>query len=100
MKYNGKKIVLFFIFIGVINGCTALVPNSFLRAAHKDMDSNNDGYIDYNEYLKSASNKDVAKEAKEKGMSIEKYQKWDFNRADANRDGKVTSQELIELFRR
>ena len=98
MKVNYKKIILTTLLIGTISGCSLLVSDSMLKAAHQDMDKNHDGYIDYNEYLSSSKDGDIAKEAKEKGMTIEEYQKWDYNRADANRDGKITEQELIDLF--
>ena len=100
MKINHVKIVLTILLIGTFSGCAALVSDNMLRSAHQDMDKNHDGYIDYNEYLKSGSDKDTAKEAKDKGMTIEEYQKWDYNRADANKDGKITEQELIDLFRK
>ena len=99
MKKNNIKIILLFTFIGALNGCTALVPDSMINAAHQDMDKNRDGYVDYEEYLQTGSDEDTAKEAKERGMTIDEYQKWEFNRADANRNGKVTAQELIDLFR-
>jgi len=97
---NNNKIVLAILLIGTFSGCSMLVSDSMIKGMHQDMDSNNDGYINYSEYLKNASDTNVAKEAKEKGMSIEEYQKWDFNRADGNRDGKVTKQEMIDLFRK
>ena len=100
MKLNKTKIILVLSFIELLNGCTALVSDSMLRAAHQDMDKNHDGYVDYKEYLQTGSDKETAREAKEKGMTIEEYQKWDYNRADANKDGKVTQQELIDLFRK
>ncbi len=100
MNKNNITIVLAIFFTGIFGGCTALIPDSMITSAHQDMDLNHDGYIDYNEYLKSGSNEDVAEEAKEKGMTVEEYQKWDFERADADRNGKVTAQELIDLFRR
>ena len=99
MKISNKNIVLALL-IGVFSGCTALVPDSMLRTAHQDMDKNHDGYIDYNEYLKSSSHDNITKKAKERKMTIEEYQKWDFNRADTDKNGKVTEQELINLFRR
>ena len=97
---NNNKIVLAILIIGAFSGCSMLVSDSMIKGMHQDMDSNNDGYINYSEYLKNASDDNVAQEAKEKGMSIEEYQKWDFNRADENRDGKVTKQEMIDLFRK
>jgi Ca2+-binding EF-hand superfamily protein len=99
MKNSNKKIILTLLLIGTLSGCTALIPDSMLISAHQDMDKNHDGYIDYNEYLQSEADEDVAQKAKEKGMTIEEYQKWDFSRADGNKDGKVTAQELIDLFR-
>ena len=103
MKIDSKKIVLITLLIGTFSGCSALISDAMLKAVHQDMDKNHDGYIDYNEYLINSNEKDMKelnREAKEKGMSIEEYQKWDFNRADANRDGKITPQELIDLARR
>jgi len=98
MKVNYKKIILTTLLIGTISGCSLLVSDSMIKSAHQNMDKNHDGYIDYNEYLSSSKDGDITKEAKEKGMTIEEYQKWDYNRADANRDGKITEQELIDLF--
>ena len=102
MKIDNKKFVLSVLLLGVMSGCSALVSDTMLKAAHKDMDKNHDGYIDYHEYTHSSNTdiKDVKSEAKKKGMSIEEYQKWDFNRADSDRNGKVTPQELIDLARR
>ncbi len=100
MKKNNITIVLAILFTGIFSGCTALVPDSMLNAIHQDMDKNHDGYVDYNEYLKSGSDEDFAEAAKEEGMTVEEYQKWEFNRADADRNGKVTAQELIDLFRK
>ncbi len=102
MKANTKSMVLTTLLIGSLSGCSALVSDSMLRAAHQDMDKNHDGYIDYHEYTKSGkiNMKDVKSEAKKKGMSVEEYQRWDFGRADFNGDGKVTPQELIDLARK
>ena len=100
MNKNNITIVLAILFTGTLNGCTALIPDSMLTSAHQEMDLNHDGYIDYNEYLKSSSNEDFVENAKEKGMTVEEYQKWEFERADTNSDGKVTTQEFIDLFRR
>ena len=103
MKLDNKKIVLSVLLLGAFSGCSALISDSMLKAAHQDMDKNHDGYIDYNEYLINSNEtdmEDIKSEAKEKGMSVEEYQKWDFNRADSNRDGKVTTQEFINLARK
>ncbi len=103
MKIDSKKLILIMIFLGIFSGCSALISDSMLKAIHQDIDINQDGYIDYNEYLINNNEKDMEMlkaEAKEKGMSVEEYQKWDFNRADRNRDGKVSSQELIDLARK
>ncbi len=97
MKKTQQKIIFTIFATLLLNGCTALIPNSMIKAAHQDMDTNNDGYIDYNEYLKSGSKEDIAKEAKERGMTKKEYLKWDFNRADGNKDGKITAQELINM---
>ena len=99
MKKNTKKTVLAILLIGTFSGCTALVSDNMLRAAHQDMDKNHDGYVDYKEYLQTGSDVDTAREAKKRGMTIDAYQKWDFNRADTDRNGKVTAQEMIDLFR-
>lgn len=100
MKLYREKAMVIILLLGALNGCTALVSDSMLRDAHQDMDKNHDGYIDYAEYLKNSSDKDTIKEAKDKGMTKEEYLKWDFNRADKNGDGKVTAQEMIDLFRK
>jgi len=102
MKRNidNKKIALTLLLLGVFNGCTALIPDSMIKYAHQDMDKNHDGYIDYDEYLKSKSNENIAQEAKDKGMTKEEYLKWDFSRPDENGDGKITVQELINLARK
>ena len=100
MNKNNITIVLAILFTGTFSGCSALVTDSMLTSAHREMDLNHDGYIDYNEYLKSGSNEDFVENAKEKGMTVEEYQKWEFERADTDRDGKVTTQEFIDLFRR
>ncbi len=100
MKKNNIKTVLAILLVGTFSGCTALISDNMLRSAHQDMDKNHDGYIDYQEYLQTGSDDETAREAKEKGMTIDEYQKWDFNRADSNRDGKVTQQEMIDLFRK
>ena len=96
-----KKIVLIVLF-GAFSGCSLLISDSMLKGMHQKMDRNHDGYIDYNEYLadSNANMEDVKSEAKDRGMSIEEYQKWDFNRADSNRDRKITPQELIDLARK
>ena len=99
MKQN-NKIILSILLIGALNGCTALIPDSMIKSAHQDIDKNHDGYIDYDEYLKSKSNENIAQEAKDKGMTQEEYLKWDFSRPDKNGDGKITVQELIDLFRK
>jgi Ca2+-binding EF-hand superfamily protein len=100
MKTVNKNIFLIFLSLGAFHGCSVLVPDSMIKGMHQDMDKNHDGHVDYNEYLQSGSNNNVEKEAKEKGMTVEEYQKWDFNRADTDRDGKVTVQEIINLFRK
>jgi len=102
MKTDSKKIVLIVLLLEVFSGCSALISDSMLKAMHQDMDKNQDGYVDYHEYLNNSNTnmENVKSEAKEKGMSVEKYQKWDFNRADSDRDGKITPQELIDLARR
>lgn len=101
MKYYRTKTILIISFIGALNGCTGLmVSDEMIKGIHKEMDTNNDGYINYQEYLQSGSKKEFLKEAKEKGMTVDEYQKWEFNRADANRDGKITPQELIVLARK
>ncbi|RTZ59294.1 MAG: hypothetical protein DSZ32_05490 [Gammaproteobacteria bacterium] len=99
MTSKYKIILLLLSLAGALNGCTFLISDKMIKNIHKKIDTNNDGYISYQEYLEDDQNRDVSKEAKEKGMSVEEYQKWDFNRADANRDGKITTQELIDLFR-
>ena len=102
MKANNTKVILTVFILGIFSGCSALISDSMIKAAHQDMDKNHDGYIDYNEYLDDSSTnmEDVKSEAKDRGMSVKEYQKWDFNRADFNRDGKITSQELIDLARK
>ena len=102
MKLDNKKIILSLLFIGTFNGCSLLISDSMIKGMHQKMDTNNDGYINYSEYLadSNANMEDVKSEAKDRGMSVEEYQKWDFNRADANRDGKIAPQELIDLARR
>jgi len=99
MKLNKQKIILSILCIGAFSGCTALVSDSMIKYAHQDMDKNHDGYIDYDEYLKSKSNENIAQEAKDKGMTQKEYLKWDFSRPDKNGDGKITVQELIDLVR-
>jgi len=100
VRINIKTVVIISL-IGALNGCTGLmVTDEMIRGIHKEMDINNDGYITYQEYLQSGSKREVLKEAKKKGMSVDEYQKWDFNRADANRDRKITPQELIDLARK
>ena len=102
MNADSKKIVFTILLIGAFSGCSALISDSMIKDAHQDMDINRDGYINYDEYLISSKTdmENVESEAKEHGMSIEEYQKWDFNRADFNRDGKITPQELIDLARK
>ena len=102
MKIDSKKIVLSTLLLGAFSGCSLLISDSMIKAAHRDMDKNHDGYIDYSEYLADSNSniEDVKSEAKDRGMSVEEYQKWDFNRVDSNRDGKITPQELIDLARR
>ena len=95
------KLILPLSLIGILNGCSsAIISDEMLKGIHKEIDTNNDGYINYQEYLQSGSKGDVLKEAKKKGMTVDEYQKWEFNRADANRDGKVTKQEFINLARK
>ena len=101
MKNKIIKLVLLPSLIGALNGCTGLVvTDEMVQGIHKEMDTNNDGYINYQEYLNSGSKNDVLKGAKEKGMSVDEFQKWEFNRADENRDGKITKEELINLARK
>ena len=102
MKLNNKKIVLSVLLLGAFSGCSLLISDSMIKGIHQKMDTNHDGYIDYSEYLADSNSnmEDVKSEAKDREMSVEEYQKWDFNRADANRDGKITPQELIDLARR
>ncbi len=102
MKLNSKKIIFSVLLLGAFSGCSALISDSMIKGIHQKMDTNQDGYIDYSEYLADSNSnmEDVKSEAKDREMSVEEYQKWDFNRADANRDGKITPQELIDLARR
>ena len=102
MKIYNKKIILITILLVTFSGCSKLISDSMLKNVHQKMDTNHDGYIDYNEYLddSNVNINDVKSEAMKKGMSVEKYQKWDFNRADSNRDGNVTPKELIDLARK
>ena len=102
MKLDSKKIVLSLLLLGAFSGCSLLISDSMIKGIHQKMDTNHDGYIDYSEYLADSNSnmEDVKSEAKDRGMSVEEYQKWDFNRVDSNRDGKITPQELIDLARR
>ena len=102
MKTDSKKIILSVLLLGTFSGCSLLISDSMIKGIHQKMDINHDGYIDYREYLadSNANMEDVKSEAKDRGMSVEEYQKWDFNRADANKDGKIAPQELIDLARR
>ena len=101
MEYFNTKIVLLLLLIGALNGCTSLVvTDEMVQGIYKEMDTNNDGYINYQEYLNSGSKNEMLREAKEKGMTIDEFQKWEFNRADANRDGKITKEELINLAKK
>ena len=101
MKYLNTKIVLLLSFIGALNGCTSLmITDEMVQGIHKEMDTNNDGYINYQEYLSSGSKNDFVKGAREKGMTVDEFKKWEFNRADENRDGKITKEELINLARK
>ena len=101
MEYFNTKIILLLLLIGVLNGCSGLmVTDEMIKGIHKEMDTNNDGIINYQEYLQSGSKGEFLKKAKKKGMTVYEYQKWEFNRADANRDGKITEQELIDLARK
>ena len=101
MKYYSAKTLAIISLLGVLTGCTSLLmTDSMLKGIHKAMDTNHDGYIVYQEYLQSGSKGEFQRDAKKKGMTVEEYQKWEFNRADANRDGKITPQELIDLARK
>jgi len=102
MKIDSKKIILTLILFGTFSGCSLLISDSMIKGIHQKMDTNHDGDIDYREYLADSNSnmEDVKSEAKDKNMSVKEYQKWDFNRADANRDGKISPQELIDLARR
>lgn len=95
MKLNNKTI-LFLLLIGALSGCAALVPDSMLKGIHQEMDSNRDGYLK----TFPDSEEEIARQAKKKGMTVDEYSKWDFNRTDLNKDGKITAQELIDLFRK
>lgn len=102
MKIDSKNFFLSLLFLVTFSGCSLLISDSMLKGMHQKMDTNHDGYIDYSEYLVDSNKnmEDVKSEAKKKSMSVEEYQKWDFNRADVNRDGKISPQELIDLARR
>jgi len=102
MKLDSKKIILSLLLLGTFSGCSLLISDSMIKGIHQKLDTNNDGYINYSEYLADSNTnmEDVKSEAKDRGMSVEEYQKWDFNRADANRDGKISPKELIDLARR
>ena len=101
MKSYSVKTVVIFLLLGALNGCTGLmVTDEMIKGIHKEMDTNHDGYIVYQEYLQSGTKGEFLRNAKEEGMTVEEFQKWEFNRADANRDGKVTPQELIDLARK
>ena len=102
MKIDSKKIVLITLLLGTFSGCSLLISDSMIKGIHQEMDINHDGYIDYSEYLvnSNANMEDVQSEAKDRGMSVEEYQKWDFKRVDSDGDGKISPQELIDLARR
>lgn len=98
MRRINKKMMINILFMaGLLSSCTAFIPDSMIKAAHQDMDTNHDGYVDYQEYLKTGTQKEIAREAQKKGMSVEEYSHWDFNRVDANRDGRITLQELLNF---
>ena len=101
MKLDSKKIVLITL-LGTFSGCSLLISDSMIKGIHQEMDINHDGYIDYSEYLadSNANMENVKSEAKDRGMSLEEYQKWDFKRVDSDGDGKIAPQELIDLARR
>ncbi len=43
--------VLILLLIGGLNGCASLVvTDEMVQGMHKEMDTNNDGYINYQEY--------------------------------------------------
>ena len=102
MKTDSKKIILSVLLLGTFSGCSLLISDSMIKGIHQKLDTNHDGYIDYSEYLadSNANMKDVKSEAKDRGMNVEAYQKWDFNRADSDGNGKISPQELINLARR
>ena len=101
MNNHSAKTVVIISLLGVLNGCTDfMVTDEMVEGIHQKMDINHDGYIVYQEYLQSASKGEFLRNAKEKGMTVKEFQKWEFNRADANRDGKITPQELIDLARK
>lgn len=100
MKLNKKRLVLGILLLGVLNGCSALIPDFAIKNGHSKMDTNGDGYIDYKEYLNSIESQEyIESEAKKKNMTVDEYLKWDFSRADFNGDAKISVQELIRLVR-
>lgn len=99
-NYSAKTVVIVSL-LGALNGCAGfMLTDEMVEGIHQEMDTNHDGYIVFQEYLQSASKGEFLRNAKEKGMTVEEFQRWEFNRADANRDGKITPQELIALARK
>jgi len=100
MKHSNFKHITIIIFcMGILNGCSSTPSVSQLKSAHKEIDLNKDGFIDYKEYRIEVADENISKEAKAKGLTEEQYHIQEYNLADTNRDGKVTVQEFINFVK-
>ncbi|WP_411027162.1 hypothetical protein, partial [Salmonella sp. s54925] len=60
----------------------------------KDKDANNDGFINWDEFLKDRYGEEIPSEDDEEMKKMVERERKHFNVADANKDGKLSSEEF------
>lgn len=99
--YFMKKTFFIIFSLSLISGCTILQPKSLSHIIFKSLDQNKDGGLTYTEF-KTATTKDahdsayMNHEAKKKGISLDQFITSEFNNADTNHDGKMSSEEFYQ----